>query len=374
MEMLRLAADLLHVDAPLPWDVYDSAGHLLLCKGFVLEQDSQIESLLERGMFVDAAEYQAHKRAQAAAPAEELDPFWLWETIPRSLSRLLRGIEQESAFPEKIGALAAQILRLCEQNADAALAAIILLEKNKYSIIHSLHVAALGDILARSMSWAYERRRSLACSALTMNIGMLELQSILATQKDPPSPEQRAGIAQHPAKGVEILRRAGVQDETWLTAVLQHHESPDGTGYPSSICDMSEEAQILRTADIFSAKVAPRATRKAMDANQAAKALFVAEGQHKNALGGLLVKCVGIFPPGTFVKLHCGETAVVFKRGVSANAPIVFSFVNGKGVPMLEPVKRDCTRPEYAVAAVVPQDNVLIGLDLGRIWKSAKSQ
>ena len=41
------------IGQPLPWDVMDDTGRLLLRAGFVIEDASQAEKLVERGMYVE---------------------------------------------------------------------------------------------------------------------------------------------------------------------------------------------------------------------------------------------------------------------------------------------------------------------------------
>ena len=54
MEQHRISMTDLVIGKPLPWDVSDAAGHLLLSRGHIIERPQQIEALMERGMYVDA--------------------------------------------------------------------------------------------------------------------------------------------------------------------------------------------------------------------------------------------------------------------------------------------------------------------------------
>jgi len=72
-------------------------GKLLLCKGYVLTKDYQMESLLERGMFVEETIFKNPIPVQgvsSSAQSEKFNPFWLWDDINVKLTRCLRNIKQ----------------------------------------------------------------------------------------------------------------------------------------------------------------------------------------------------------------------------------------------------------------------------------------
>ncbi|HSD38952.1 MAG TPA: HD domain-containing phosphohydrolase [Rhodocyclaceae bacterium] len=379
-QLLGLALNQLRIDTALPWSLYSEAGQLLLSRGFVLVRNAQIDSLIERGVYVRAEEFKLHNYPDVKhppAPPEQsriIDPFGLRENISGRLALLLRDAAQDPAlvpeFSTKIAEIAASVHTLCDGNVDATLAAIFLLNHTKYPILHSIDTAVLVDLLARKMDWSEARRRSAVCAALTMNIAMIDAQTILALQRQPLTEVQKAGIAAHPATGIKQLRAAGVTDELWLRIVADHHEVPDGSGYPSGKKEVDPETLLVRTLDIFTALVTPRATRKALDPAQAARTLFVQENKYGNTLVGLLIKEIGLHPPGSYAKLKNGDIAVVSKRASATSPPLVHSFINGKGLPMLEPMWRDATKPEFAIVAALSREEVTTKADLLKIWSA----
>ena len=98
-----------------------------------------------------------------------------------------------------------------------------------------------------------------------------------------------------------------------------HHVAPDGTGYPAGQREVNDLAALVRRADIYTAKLSPRSTRGAMAADRAGRAMFMYDPG--NSMTAALVKEFGVYPPGCFVKLVSGETAVVVKRGPSVDHP-----------------------------------------------------
>jgi HD-GYP domain-containing protein (c-di-GMP phosphodiesterase class II) len=158
-------------------------------------------------------------------------------------------------------------------------------------------------------------------------------------------------LAEHPAKGEQMLRAAGVEDELWLKAVLQSHERLDGSGYPHHITDPIDVAQVLRHVDVFMAKISPRAARVPMLTQLAARQLF--QEDKGGPVSAAIVKEVGIYPPGELVQLKSGEQAVVVRRTANASMPMAASITDRTGMPLVNTVVRDTSRPEFAILSAV---------------------
>lgn len=353
---------------PLPWDVFDQTGALLLCKGYVLTRESQREILISHGLCVDA-NLLSSSIYNAPPPPRKTDPFRLWDNIIRELDALLRGMHMDTDFAHQIEGLARLIHDLSLRNPDTSLAAIILTGQKQYPIIHCIHVAVVCDMVAQRLGWEAPRRNSLVCAALTMNLAMLDLQQTLCSQRIAPTPVQRQEIIRHPKMATDLLERIGIIDSVWLRAVSEHHERVGGGGYPFGIVQPSEEALLIQTVDIFTAKVSPRAARKPVSPQEAAKALYLESGGgERNAFVTVLIKEVGIYPPGTYVMLSNGETALVTRRGETANAPQVLSLVDSQGVAYRKPIPRSTARKPYDVAKVVSREQIKVRIDLEKIW------
>jgi hypothetical protein len=85
-------------------------------------------------------------------------------------------------------------------------------------------------------------------------------------------------------------------------------------------------------------------------------------------LAAVLIKEFGIYPPGCFVKLASGETAIVIKRGVSANAPIVAALTNRNGDVLNQPVSRDTAVPANAITSTIPDKAVMVRLNVEKLY------
>ena len=191
-----------------------------------------------------------------------------------------------------------------------------------------------------------------------MNIGMSSLHDQLAHQTSEITTDQRISIANHPAVGRQLLIDKGVQDKIWLEIVQDHH------AVLSEIVDAGAERRIqmatrmLQLADIFVGSISPRSTRPGLLARQGALKIYKGEEGKPNLLGAAFVKSIGIYIPGSYVKLANGEVSVVIKRGINAHTPYVASIIGMRGAPNQDPVLRDTSEPGFEIKEGISANQV----------------
>ena len=352
MELLRLVASQIKVGEPLPFGVRDENAKLLLARGQMITTDSQLETLLARGIYADKEEIRAlAEKRGAATERKRLTLFDLWEQAIWRLERLLGSLE-EPDFAGRFDEFAVQLMELVQRDPDIAIYLSVRQDArrlNLYGLTHSLHCALLCQLLATRLAWPAERIRTLVKAALTMNLSILEVQGRYAVHGRL-GEAQRAQIQAHPVQAVERLRAAGVTDEAWLQTVLEHHERSGGGGYPNNLSEVSEGASVLRMADVFMAKISARSERPALPIQDAARQMF-AEARGSPAAAAI-IKEYGIYPPGNYVQLVSGEMAIVIRRGATAHTPLAAAITDKSGLPTVSTARRDTAQPAYAIKAL----------------------
>ena len=372
MKVLRLPRAKVELGLPLPWNVRDESGKLLLSKGHVVQSEHQLDLLLQRGAFVDVEEVRASKPTSTAAQlkAVSVPPnlFGLWDKTAPDLQRLLART-MEFDFPVQVDQFAQHIVNLLDMNPDIALYRCVRQDHAQYywyGYTHAIHTAVLCALTVRQLQWRQDQMMSLVKAALTMNCSILELQGQMAGQDTPMKDKQREKIHNHPNASVEMLSKAGVTDHDWLNAIAQHHERGDGSGYPVGLQSLSEMAVALRVADVFMAKISPRALREALSPQMAVRQLYTEDDA--GPLSTAVVKQFGIFPPGDFVKLASGELGVVVQRTSNAKAPIVACLTDTTGHPSVKTVRHDTGQKEFAIVSTVADKALLKRLAPERLY------
>jgi len=342
---------------PLPFNVLRPDATLLLARGQVLQSAAQLDALLERGSLVDLRELQAAQPCKpwpadlATLPREALPALWAASTT--HLDQVLRRPEPRS-FRAALDEAADGFSALIDHDPDLAIFQVLRQDNaphTRYGVMHAVHTAIVAHLVARRLGWPDEDTRRAFRAALTMNVSILELQGEMAAQAHPPTDAQRRQLADHPQRSHDLLVQAGISDPVWLQAVAEHHEERGGRGYPRGLKEPCELATLLRRADVYTARLSARASREAQAADQAGREIFMQDPGHP--ICAALVKEFGVYPPGCFVSLACGETGVVIARGPSVMTPVVASMTNAFGNPLPAPVRRDTREPLYAIAGVL---------------------
>lgn len=399
---VALPAHQLRVGVALPFTLLDEDGQVLLAKGLRIEDEKQLELLRQRKrVFVPFEESELAVKVlmtglleldRRGGALKDLDRFVKLDDPGQPAGEPLRG-----TMPEQCAEVAARLRRLLVALAQQALAppdAAVRLEQlwrdlqqwaagrvaqeaatlvltyracsspAEYSVLHALQCAVLAQRVAPLLALPAGEVRPLVLACATMNVAMVQLQDALAQQTQPVSPAQRAQIDAHAAEGERLLRAAGVTDEAWLQAVRWHHARPPASVL-SALPTSWRLASIVQALDRYTAAMSPRASRPGRSAKDAARTVLA-----RNVLGaqdpvGLaLVQLLGLYPPGTFVRLQAGELALVLRPGQKAATPVAAVVVNRMGEPLGAPKLVDCARPEYAVAEAVPGSAVKARIDL----------
>lgn len=408
--MIKLGHDQIRAGTPLPFDCYDGQGRLLLKNGTIVESQKQVDFLLERGLFSISVPERDSKAElsieRTISPFQLLNEYYArLEHLLLSSEQTIRAFHEEEAastatpsatqqlgiflegktastkgssreksqpFPQQILQLARDIQAMCQLDADAVLGAIHLGNTSgSYSISHALNRAAVCELLAMRRGIPERNRRQLIAAALTCDLSMRQLQDELTCQEEPLRPEQQQAITEHPHETVKLLAALGAIDPSWTNAVAQHHEFPDGNGYPAGLSGtvISPWARILRLADTYTAMLSPRAYRKAMLSKAVLRQLFVRRGgEFDEDLAVFFMKELGIFPPGLFVKLQSGELAIVIRRSPNPRAPLVKVIIGPRGATLEQPIPRQTDVREYEIIDVVERPSFLADIDQHRLW------
>ena len=385
LSMERIRADLLQVGAPIPFDVYNSEGRLLLRRGHMVESEVQLERLLQTGRYdPDSAEAHAARSAQAGRVVQEFSRLpsqsarnrvSIFERLTEAAHALdaLRSLTPPApGFEAGVRAVVANIRECCALDSDAALAQIMISTSLGYSLRHSTNAAILASLLLNRLHHDAGRSESAVAAALTMNLAIFDLQNTLYRQQEPLTPEQRMALRLHPGESTRRLRAFGVEDPVWLQAVEQHHEARDGSGYPAALKEpaICREAQIVSLADRYCVLVSDRAYRPALAPRRAIKELHDrAANAIEPALIGALIAAVGLFPPGAYVRLANGETAIVVRRLLDPKHPTVYALHQDTTAPYETPKKRlTGSHRDYEITGDVKPEAVRTKIDPETLW------
>ncbi len=376
---------------PLPIDVRTPDGRLLLRCGQTLQSEQHRDMLAAHQASMTDTDAQAWERslqrslramqfdgidmaviARAPMPSEILETDYLegrrldggWLDLQEILRGLLyQGAEAISPL-QRLADIEKKALALLQKDPDECLFVLFqaLPDLNLgYCATHALLSGAVSALTAEKLALPSIDPALLLRAALVMNIAMARPQDNLARQHKAPNQMQRDIIAAHAPNSADILRSVGVEDEK-LLAIVRWHGTTDSVALGH---DAMTELRVLNLADVLIAKMAPRASRAAMSPLSATKSLVLESTPDTVRLRQAMAAALGFYPPGSYVQLVNGETAVVIKRGARATTPHVASIKKSSGMPMSMYVYHDTAdaqTPQYAVRA--PQNSSSVNISI----------
>lgn len=404
MNLLPVEENLLRLGEPLPVSLWDSRGVLLLPRGALIQDEAQRRRLAALSPQVQAQDHDRIRRpwllameqmvlrnetlgkiaelqpgemaplaGAAQVQAQTEDIVHRWSGLRMRLGNTLRD-PQSAEFRARLMRDVHTLTDLLREDADASL--LVLLhdaarDPRDHGVRHSLVVAAVCALVAieQPTVWPHEDIHRLALAGLTMNLAILPLQDRLAVQVELPSAQQRAELKDHGMRSAHVLRQAGFVDEAWVLAVAMHHHAHPVPPI-HSVAPLAPElairyrARLLHKVDVYAAKLSPRRNRPGVSATHAARAAFLDEGGGTDGVGAWLVKTMGLYPPGSLVKLRSGEAGIVRSRGSRTHAPWVAVLASASGTPLHEPLLRDTGQDPYAVVQAVAPHQLRVRVPL----------
>jgi hypothetical protein len=376
VKLVPLPPQFLFDISKLPFDVYNDKGRLLLAAHAPIDYATRLQ-LLRWVVYAeeDASQpWRRHMEQQEAERKEQLrraSEDYLpssrrlnfsqeWTMAAMALEAALREPRADGQWIRAVLELRARVRHLVDFSLDASVCHLIHtggMHTNLYSCHQSLRCMVLAGGCARALGWSNDQVKSLEHAALTMNVSIRRLQDMLALRDTGISAGLRAQLAQHPREAARLLAAAGVADGVWLGAVMLHHDGQHDAQALSALSTAQQAARLLRRVDIFCAKLSRRGHRAPMAGLQAAREACLGPDGRPDEIGTVLLRTVGMYPPGSFVRLANGELALVMARGSRAHAPRVAAFADGNGVLLAQPRLRDTTQAAFAVkTALSPAD------------------
>jgi putative nucleotidyltransferase with HDIG domain len=211
---------------------------------------------------------------------------------------------------------------------------------------HHLNIAVLGMMLAKGLDFSLEQTRILGLGALMHDIGLINVPGYLLKKRtDDYTRQEHELYATHCEHGLHFGRKLGLPEDV-LSIIFQHHEMVDGSGYPLGVKgdNITLPARIVSLVNYYERLCNPADPAQALTPHGALSLMF---GQKRAKFDAValerLIRCLGVYPPGTIVTLSNDTTALVMS--VNAARPLrPWVMVYDPGVPKEEAILLDLER------------------------------
>jgi cyclic di-GMP phosphodiesterase len=203
------------------------------------------------------------------------------------------------------------------RNPDALLLYSQLKERGDYAVAHALDVSVYMITFGRFLELERSQIEFLGYLGLLQDIGKVRLPKALMEKRGRFTKEEYERAKLHVDYSAEILRSATNLPPELARAARLHHERQDGSGYPARLHggEIGTVGAIAAIVDSFDAMTIRRPYAEPLPPSAAISALYKARGTlYDGELVEQFIRCIGIFPVGSIVRLNSGETAIVIAQ------------------------------------------------------------
>lgn len=204
------------------------------------------------------------------------------------------------------------------RNVDALTSLSRIKEADQYLFMHSVNVCVLMVSFCRFLSLERDVIVRVGVGALLHDIGKTKMPIRILYKPAHLTEKEFEVMQKHATYGRDILLKTSTISKEAIQVAYEHHERFDGTGYPNKLVGdgISKFGQMASIADVYDAITTDRVYHKGMEPAEAIRKIFDwSKHNFKEDLTHWFIKCVGIYPVGTLVRLDSGLLAVVAEPG-----------------------------------------------------------
>ena len=238
----------------------------------------------------------------------------------RNINKKLQ--QNPKAAMEDITQLVDQMLDTFLNKADITLHAMGGPQEHSEIYFHSLNVSILCLMLAKGLGLNGQESHHLGIGALLHDIGLMEIPDRILKKTEPLTQAETNLRRLHCEYGVEMGKKMGLPPPV-LQIIAQHHEFLDGSGYPQSLRNdaIAPLARIVAVVNHYDNLCNPEDINKALTPHEALSQMYAqARSRFDSNVLQLMVRSLGVYPPGTIVRLS--NEAIALVSSVNPKKPL----------------------------------------------------
>lgn len=339
----------LHIKLPVKWNE-----HPFLFNSFKIKSQEQIQLIKHLGIqhvYINPAQSDTqplpvNTQPEAIEESSEMESEAekLWEEKQKRIEKLnayrRRVLNCEKEFERSLSRMRAVMNKIRNRPEDAIDEASILVEdivdkllsedsvtlhlmngKSEFEDIyfHSLNVSVIAMMIGKAKRYDTQKIKELAFAALFHDIGKIKVPTAIVRKKTTLTEPEQNYLKLHTKYGLYIASHIDSFPESAKRVIEQHHELNDGSGYPLGLKEaaIDELSQVITVANVFDNLCHPNIVAEQKIPYIALSYMYKhCNHLYSNENLNVLVKFMGVFPPGTVVQLSNNMVGLV----ISVNA------------------------------------------------------
>ena len=323
--------------------------------------------------------------ALMAAPRDESSKWVpMAEELKRAAKLVIKGKKAVSLMFQEVrmgkaissdaaGELVEDITTSVMRNPGALINLARLKTVDDYTYMHSVAVCALMVALAKQLNLDEQLTRQSGLAGLLHDMGKALMPEGILNKPGKLSNEEFAIVKRHPVQGHKALLEGGSVGEIPLDVCLHHHEKINGTGYPDRLAgdQISLYAKMGAVCDVYDAVTSNRPYNVGWNpADTISKMTDWCNGHFDEKIFQAFVKCIGIYPVGSLVRMKSGRLGVVVEQSEkSLLTPTVKVFFSTKSQAHIKPEVHVLSQPGTAEKIAGREDPNNWGfINLEQLW------
>lgn len=194
---------------------------------------------------------------------------------------------------------------------------------------HCVDVGLFAIVIGMAMGLSKEEIYILGIGGLLHDYGKTAIADSILEKQGPLTPEEFEVVKTHASAGYNILRTETKVDSRIALMALQHHERPDGRGYPWGITmeEIHPLARIVAVADVYDALTTDRVYRPAVAVFEAIRTITSCSGTQFDPKVVEAFRSVTVpFYIGSAVRLSNGISGAVLRiNSANPSRPVVWT-------------------------------------------------
>ncbi|MDF2156060.1 HD-GYP domain-containing protein [Vibrio sp. CAU 1672] len=337
----------LHIRLPLKWN-----DHPFLLNSFKIKDQAQVQMIRHLGVsfvYLNPEQSDTQPLPVSSQPADtleenqeqaiDLETQKLWQEKQKRIEKLSayrrRVIQCEKEFERSLARMRAVMTKIRNRPTAAVEEATLLIDdivekllcddnvtlhlmngKNDYEDVyfHSLNVAVIALMIGKAKGYSVEQLKEVSFAALFHDMGKIKIPTAILRKQTPLTEPEKNYLKLHTKYGLDLARHIENFPERTKKVIAQHHELADGSGYPEGLKgnEIDELTQVVIVANAFDNLCHTSVLAEQKIPYTALSHLYKnCKHLYNEENLAILIKFMGVFPPGTVVQLSNNMVGLV---------------------------------------------------------------